>query len=103
LTVDGDAGRIGELSVTAAHEVRNGNSYGSAVTGADTRGFHFVLVARRPFEQRSRLMATWLFGPRARHLDVKGSAGVERVTNFNFVDGHNVTNGLLQLNVEYRP
>ncbi len=103
LTVDDDVGRIGEFSLTAAHEVRNGNSYASAVTGADTRGFHFVLVTQRPFEQRSRLMATWTIGPRSTHFDIRASAGAERVTNFNFVNGASRTNGVGQLNVEYRP
>jgi hypothetical protein len=103
LTVDGDAGKAGEFSLTGAHEVRNGNSYSSDVTGADTRGFHFVLVSRRPFEQRSRVVASWITGPRNQHLDVKWSAGAERVTNFNFVDGQSRTNGLFEVNVEYRP
>jgi hypothetical protein len=103
LTLDSDFGRIGEFSLTAAHEVRNGNTYGSAVTGVDTRGFHFVLDARRPFEQRSRALASWIGGPHNQHLDIKWTAGVERVTNFDFVDGQTRTNGLFQVSLEFRP
>ena len=103
LTIDGDGGRAGDFSVSGAFEVRSGNSYASAVTGADTRGFHFVLLSTRPGEKRTRAVATWTPGPRDRHVTLSISAGVERVTNFAFEQGHDRTNGVAQLRAEIRP
>jgi len=103
LTFDGDAGRAGELALSTAFEARSGNTYGSAVTGADTRGFHFVLLSRRPGEKRTRVVATWTPGPRDRRMTLSISAGAERVTNFAFDQGRDRTNGLAQIRYEFRP
>ena len=102
LVVDWSDRRFGTLSTTAAFEVRSGNRYGSDVTGADERGFHFVLIERHPGEKRGRITATWT-RPLHDRTTLQATAGVERVENFNFVANQHLYNGLARLGLEVRP
>ena len=96
LTVDDDRGKGGRLSLQGAFEIRSGNTYGSQATGPTSAGFHFVQIARRPGEKRWRGMASWTASELTR-VAPSLSVGLERTSNFNFVDGANRTNAIAQL------
>jgi hypothetical protein len=93
---------LDRLSLDAAFETRSGNTYRSATTGPHEEGFHFELVERRPFEKRARLLATWT-RTASLALSMTASAGIEHVSNFNFVGGDDRTNVLGRFNVVIRP
>lgn len=99
---DGDLGSRGRLAFEGVFEVRGGNSYRAATTGAKDVGFHFELVDRRPAEKRARILATWI-GDETRRMSPRLSLGVERVHNFGFVGGVDRTNTLLQIGLTGRP
>ena len=103
VTVDRAERRLGVFSVVAAHEVRSGNRYASVASGAEQRDFHFVQIERHPGETRTRLSGNWAGAPWTSSVLARLSAGIERVTNFDFVAGADRTNVLAQLTVEYRP
>jgi len=94
LTLDGESARAGYFALTAAFESRSGNQYGTATTGPNTSGFHFVRTALHPGEKRARAVAAWELDTRDGRLGVQVSTGVERVSNFRFIAGNDRTNWL---------
>jgi hypothetical protein len=101
LTFDGETD-VGYFALESTFEVRSGNEYGSATTGANTEGFHFVLTKQNPAEKRARVVGTWE-SDNARRVGVLVSAGLERVTDFAFVLGRDRTNTLLRGAITVRP
>jgi hypothetical protein len=85
------------------YEDRSGNLYGVTSTTADDSDFRFVIIGRRPAERRWRAVATERLGGLNDRVAFTAGAGVERVENFNHVQGAWKTNGLLQLGLQYRP
>ena len=63
---------------------------------------HFVLLARRPGEKRSRLTGSWSGSDMGR-VSMQLTAGAERVENFAFVAGASRTNWLARLALVGRP
>jgi len=102
MTLDGDT-NAGYFAVQGAFEVRSGNQYGSATTGPNTAGFHFVLTKQRPAEKRTRVVATWESDRERRRVGMLLSAGVERVTDFDFIAGNDRKNFLLRAAMTVRP
>ena len=102
LTFDGQTD-AGYFAVQGAFEVRSGNQYGSATTGANTEGFHFVLTKQNPAEKRTRVVATWDSDQGRRKVGVLLSAGFERVTDFEFVRGSYRKNFLARAAITVRP
>jgi hypothetical protein len=102
LSLDRATSAIDRIVLDAAFETRSGNVYRSATTGPHEEGFHFELVARRPFEKRTRLVATWT-RTASRALSLTASAGVEHVANFNFVGGSDRANVLGRFCIVVRP
>jgi Capsule assembly protein Wzi len=103
LTVEGQDGRLGSLAVAGGYEVRSGNKYGSTSSSPNDADFHFVQVEHHPGERRARAIATWTSPDRQRCITLAASIGLERVVNFEFIDGRRRTNALVQLGVEVRP
>jgi hypothetical protein len=103
LTIDGEASRVGMFALTGAYEVRSGNRYASTVADAHGGGFRFVQIEHHPGEHRARAMATWIPTSRNARVTLQASLGVERVTNFDFVEGRGRTNALAQLGYVWRP
>jgi hypothetical protein len=103
LTIDTELRRLGTFALNGAYEVRSGDLYGSTVSDAHGDGFHFVQVANHPGEHRTRGTATWTPTSRASRITVRATLGLERVSNFGFVEGRSRTNGLAQLGYEWRP
>jgi hypothetical protein len=85
--LESDAPKMGKVALTAGFEVRSGNLYGSAGAGSRSADFHFVQIARRPAERRTRLVARWTSSMSGGRGDLIVSAGVERVANFDFSGG----------------
>ena len=102
LTLDGDTD-AGYFAVQGAFEVRSGNQYGSATTGPNTEGFHFVLTKQNPAEKRTRVVATWESDRGQRRVGILLSAGVERVMDFAFLRGTDRTNSLARAAITVRP
>ena len=96
VTVDADAVGIGRFALSSGFEARSGNTYRSAATGPRDAGFHFELVDRRPGEKRGRLLASWS-GSDVAPISMQLSAGIEQVSNFNFVAGAGRTNWLARV------
>jgi hypothetical protein len=96
VTVDADARSIGRFALSTGFEARSGNTYRSATTGPSDAGFHFELVERRPSEKRARLLASWT-GSDVAPISMQVSAGIERVSDFNFVAGVDRTNWLARV------
>jgi capsule assembly protein Wzi len=103
LTLDGESARAGYFAIEAAFESRSGNQYGSATTGANTVGFHFVRTAVHPAEKRARAFVTWAPDARDGRLELRLSAGAERVSNFGFAAGSDRTNWLARTALVVRP
>ena len=103
LTLDGESARAGYFAIEAAFESRTGNQYGSATTGTNTEGFHFVRTTIRPGEKRSRAVVTWAPDARDGRIELRLSAGAERVSNFNFAAGSDRTNWLARTALVVRP
>jgi hypothetical protein len=103
LTMDTELSAVGGLAVTGAYEVRSGNRYASTATGPRDSGFHFVQIERHPGEHRARTLVTWTSPSRGSRNAVSATVGVERVSNFAFVDGRDRTNALAQVRYELRP
>jgi hypothetical protein len=97
-----DAGGRSAFRVDAALERRGGSFYTATVdTTATGRqfNFRFVLVEGRPAERRHRVVVDWVTRSEAgwrATVDV----GIERVSNFEFVDGRNRTNALAGVRFE---
>ena len=102
LTIDDDLGPRGRVSLEGAFEVRSGNLYGSTESGPNSEGFRFVQTEHRPGEKRWRALATWAARDDAR-IAPRVAAGIERVTNFDFVAGRSRTNGIAQIGVAVWP
>jgi hypothetical protein len=102
LTLDGDTD-AGYFAVQGAFEVRGGNQYGSATTGPNSEGFHFVLTKRNPAEKRTRVVATWETDTGRRRVSMLLSAGLERVMDFDFIRDNARTNYLLRAAMSVRP
>ncbi|MEO6877650.1 MAG: capsule assembly Wzi family protein [Gemmatimonadaceae bacterium] len=103
LTIDRATNSGAKVTLVTAFEVRSGNTYGSATTGADTKGFHFVQVSHRPGEKRARLLAEWQPRLRVAAVSLRLSAGVERVSNYAFVAGQARVNALADIGLTWRP
>jgi hypothetical protein len=103
VTLDGESGQLGTLALTGAYEVRSGNRYASTSTGSNSGGFRFVQIEHHPGEHRTRATATWTPTSRKLRASLRFTFGVEHVSNFGFVDGQTRTNGLAQLDYEWRP
>jgi hypothetical protein len=103
LTIDGESAKRGYVAVTTAFEARSGNSYTSGVTGSGSTGFHFVQTAHRPAEKRARVLGSWTMPSTASGFETRATVGVERVSNFQFVNGSDRTNWLASLALVYRP
>jgi hypothetical protein len=103
LTLDGESFKAGYFAITAAFESRSGNLYGTAVSGPNTEGFHFVQMLHRPAEKRARAVATWAPEWHGGRIGGRVSTGVEHVSNFDFVSGSNRTNWLAQAGIVVRP
>lgn len=102
LTLDDDLGKRGRISLGGAFEIRSGNTYGSQATGPTSAGFHFVQIGHRPGEKRWRGAATWT-APDAARVAPSATFGLERVSNFKFIDGANRTNAIAQLGIVVWP
>jgi hypothetical protein len=96
-------GHRASLGLDLGYEDRSGNLYGVTSTTADDSDFRFVIIGRRPAERRWRAVATERLGGLNDRVAFTAGAGVERVENFNHVQGAWKTNGLLQLGLQYRP
>ena len=103
LTLDAELGAVGALAVSGAYEVRSGNRYASTASGPQDSGFRFVQVEHHPGEHRARTLMTWTSPSRRSRSAVSATVGIERISNFAFVDGRDRTNGLAQLRYEWRP
>ena len=103
LSIDRSDDRVGTVALAGAFEVRSGNRYGVAVTGPQERGFHFVLLERHPAESRARALLSWTSPARRPHVSTNLATGIERTTNFSFVDGFRRTNFIAQVGVEVHP
>lgn len=103
LTIDGESVQLGSFAVTGAYEVRSGNRYASTSGGPNDAGFRFVQIEHHPGEHRARAMGTWTPTSRTSSMTLRVTLGVERVSNFAFVDGAARTNALAQLGYEWRP
>ena len=103
LTLDGESAQLGTLALTGAYEVRSGNRYASTSTGSNSEGFRFVQIEHHPGEHRTRATATWTPTSRKLRSSLRFTVGVEHVSTFGFVDGQIRTNGLAQLDYEWRP
>ncbi len=103
LTVDGETEAGMYAALSGAFEVRSGNAYGSGAIGPTDSNFHFTQVSRRPGEKRARIMGTLSTSHGADRLSLRGTAGVEHVTNYGFVAGQSRNNVLATLAVVVRP
>jgi len=103
VTLDGESGQLGTLALTGAYEVRSGNRYASTSTGSNSAGFRCVQIEHHPGEHRTRATATWTPTSRKLRASLRFTFGVEHVSNSGFVDGQTRTNGLAQLDYEWRP
>ncbi len=103
VTLDGEPARTGYIALTGGFESRSGNQYGSATTGANTEGFHFVRTALRPGEKRARALLTWAPDARDGRIGARIAIGAERVSNFGFVAGNDRTNWLARAAIIVHP
>jgi hypothetical protein len=103
LSLDAELSALWALAVIGAYEVRSGNRYASTASGPQDSGFRFVQVEHHPGEHRSSALITWTSPSRRSRSAVSATVGIERISNFAFVDGRDRTNGLAQLHYEWRP
>jgi len=103
VAVDGESERFGTLALEGAFEIRSGNRYAGTADQPNDRNFHFVLIEQRPGEKRTRATLTWIPTRRDARIGWRMSAAAERAINYAFVAGHDRTNALAQIQVEFRP
>jgi Capsule assembly protein Wzi len=91
------------FSLTAAHEIRSGDVWGTVSTTSNDADFHFVIVQQRPSERRWRLMGNVTVGHPTSAFSTRLAAGVERVERFGFVPGADRNNVMAEIGFEMRP
>jgi hypothetical protein len=103
LTVDGESGSGAYGALTGAFEVRSGNRYAGVANDPHQSDFHFVQISHAPGEKRARLMATVSTSHGVDRFSVRATAGVEHVTNYQFVEGSTRNNLLGTVAFVVRP
>ena len=102
-SLDADAGRLGRVLISGAHEVRSGNLYGSVASEPSLSDFHFVQIGHGPGERRTRVVAAWRTGAIDSRWSTTITLGAERVTNADFVMDKTRTGALARVSTEWRP
>jgi hypothetical protein len=91
------------FALTAAHEIRSGDTWGATATSLNDADFRLIILAHHPSERRWRLMGSAVKGHPTDALTARIALGVERVDRFHFVEGANRNNVLLEVGMELRP
>jgi len=101
--VDAEAGRLGRVQVSAAHEVRSGNLYHSVASDSTLSDFHFEQLLHRPGEHRTRVTTDVHTGRVDSRWSVGVGFGVEVVTNADFIPDRRRLNSMVRVATEWRP
>jgi hypothetical protein len=91
------------VSLSAAHEIRSGDIWGTVSTTPDDTDFRFVILEHRPAERRWRLTASASGGRPDSRLAPRIGLGLERVDRFRFQEGAARNNFLIEGGIDIRP
>ena len=101
LTTSWSTSPWGRASVELATEERRGDEYTDVTGGAST--IDFARSRSRPVERRGRIVLGVETARRSGAVRMLLQAGVERSTNWNFVDGDTRTGALARVSVSLHP